>query len=67
VGLAVRALRLPPGALLVTVERGERTIVPQGSTVLEAGDVVTVFAPPPQFEATLVALRGAAQEHEAHA
>ena len=66
-GLAVRNPALPPGALLVTVERGAQTIVPHGSTVLAAGDQVTVFAPPPQLEAALAALRGAPQEHDAHA
>jgi len=39
------------------VERGAQTIVPHGNTVLEAGDRVTVFAPP-QIQAALDALAG---------
>ena len=40
---AVRDLDLPVGALLVSVRRGPRTIVPSGSTALQPGDVVTLF------------------------
>lgn len=40
------------------LERGAQTIVPHGNTVLEAGDLVTVFAPPSQLQAALDALAG---------
>jgi cell volume regulation protein A len=39
-------LRLPRGALVVLVHRDDDFMVPQGSTVLEAGDVVLVVADP---------------------
>jgi chloride channel protein, CIC family len=45
-GKAVRALRLPAGVLLVSVERAGDTLVPRGDTVIKAGDVVTLFAEP---------------------
>jgi Trk K+ transport system NAD-binding subunit len=40
----VRSLVLPPNTLLVAVRRGERTIIPRGDTVLEAGDRVVALA-----------------------
>lgn len=42
-GRRVKNLRLPAGAILFTLERGSRHIVPGGSTVLQAGDTVSVL------------------------
>ncbi len=51
VGQAVRALDLPPGVLLITIERDHQTLIPQGGTVLGAGDVVTILAPAAEMAA----------------
>jgi Trk K+ transport system NAD-binding subunit len=51
VGQAVRALDLPPGVLLITIERDHQTLIPQGRTVLDAGDVLTILAPAAEMAA----------------
>jgi CIC family chloride channel protein len=61
VGREVRALDLPPGVLLVTLDRGRQTLVPRGATLLAAGDRLTLFAPPEQMAAGVAALTGAPQ------
>jgi CIC family chloride channel protein len=58
VGQPVRSLDLPPGALLVTIEREGRTLVPHGGTMLATGDTLTLFATPAQLPAALAALLG---------
>ena len=42
--LSVRKISLPPGLILVVICRGSRTIVPQGNTVLKAGDQLVLGA-----------------------
>ena len=42
-GRALRDLRFPEGTLVALVRRGGRIAVPRGSTVLEAGDQITVI------------------------
>lgn len=44
-GSAVRELGLPRSALVAVVTRGEETIPPRGSTVLQAGDRLFVLVP----------------------
>jgi cell volume regulation protein A len=44
-GSAVRELGLPRSALVAVINRGEDTIPPRGSTVLEAGDHLFVLVP----------------------
>jgi cell volume regulation protein A len=44
-GSAVRELGLPRSALIAVVARGDETIPPRGSTVIEAGDQLFVLAP----------------------
>jgi H+/Cl- antiporter ClcA len=46
VGVTVAAAGLPPGAVVLAVERGDRTSVPGGDFVLHAGDRVAVAAEP---------------------
>lgn len=53
VGKTLVELGLPPGFLAVLVERGEDFLVPQGSTILEAGDVVLALAEDGPFAAGL--------------
>lgn len=43
VGRSIMELNLPPGALVVLVNRNDDTIVPNGATVLQAGDAVLVL------------------------
>ena len=43
-GKAVREILLPPGTILVSLCRGEATLVPTGSTVLEPGDLLVLCA-----------------------
>ena len=58
VGQPVRALALPPGVLLVTIEREHQTLAPHGGTVLASNDRITLFAPPQHLPAALAALTG---------
>ncbi len=44
-GSAVRELGLPRNALVAVISRGETTIPPRGSTVLQAGDELLVLVP----------------------
>jgi len=44
-GAAVRELGLPRTALVAVVARGDETIPPRGSTVIEPGDRLFVLAP----------------------
>lgn len=43
-GRPLREIPLPAGATVVSVRRGVHVLVPDGSTRLHAGDVVTIFA-----------------------
>lgn len=45
-GRALREIPIPGGATVVSVRRGTEVLVPDGSTALLAGDVLTVFARP---------------------
>ena len=42
-GTRVKNLRLPPGAILATLQRGSSHVVPSGSTILRSGDMVTMM------------------------
>jgi cell volume regulation protein A len=44
-GSAVRELGLPRSALIAVINRGEETIAPRGSTVVESGDRLFVLLP----------------------
>lgn len=44
VGKTIAALNVPPKALIVLLTRDDKFIVPNGSTVIEAGDVLLVLA-----------------------
>ncbi len=46
VGKAVHDLGLPPQALIVAVRRAGTTLIPRGSTVLQAGDALTIVGTP---------------------
>lgn len=42
-GMAIKDVRWPSGSTLVSVRRNTEVLVPEGSTMLRAGDVVTAF------------------------
>ena len=46
VGKSLRTLSMPKGALVGSIVRGEEVIIPDGDTVIEAGDRVILFARP---------------------
>lgn len=48
VGRPVRALNLPFGTIIVTIQRGERTIIPRGDTTLREGDVLVLMVDGPE-------------------
>ncbi len=52
-GVQVKNLRLPPGAILTTIDREARQIVPGGGTVLHAGDMVTILVEGDKAELSL--------------
>jgi cell volume regulation protein A len=44
IGRSLVEIALPAGALIVLIRRGDETFVPRGSTHIEAGDTLLVFA-----------------------
>lgn len=46
VGVALKDLDLPPATLVAVIRRGERTIVPEGGTIIEEGDAIVVIGEP---------------------
>ena len=42
VGQPIKELTLPPDCLLVMIIRDKKTLVPQGDTVIRAGDMIAV-------------------------
>ncbi len=44
VGKQVVELGLPESALIMLIKRGDESVVPRGSTILEAGDVLVILA-----------------------
>lgn len=61
VGKALAELSLPQGLLVVLVERAGTQFVPAGSTVLQAGDRLTVVAEAKDFDVTQALWSGGAQ------
>ncbi|GMV40049.1 MAG: potassium transporter Trk [Myxococcales bacterium] len=57
-GMALAETRLPAGALIGAVVRGDATIVPNGATVLTAGDRLVVIALPESHDRLLRMLGG---------
>ena len=45
-GKPIREVAIPSGCTIVSVRRGEEIVVPDGNTMLAAGDVLTVFSRP---------------------
>lgn len=49
IGKSVVQLNLPKNVLIVLMQRGDQTFVPNGSTVIESGDSMLVLAEAPQI------------------
>ncbi len=60
-GRHIRDLRLPPGALIVTIERDGGVIVPHGATKVRFGDHVSVLLAGDDSDAATIALHDAAR------
>ena len=45
IGIPLSELRVPKGVLISAITRGEKTLIPDGRTVIESGDHVVVVAP----------------------
>lgn len=56
VGRPVRALNLPFGTIIVTIQRGERAIIPRGDTTLREGDTLVLMVDSPENGALVRAL-----------
>ncbi len=46
-GYQVRDLGLPDGTIIVTIQRGGRTLIPRGDTLLQAGDTLVMMGTRP--------------------
>ncbi len=58
----LKELALPPGALVVSVQRGEDIWVPHGDDVIEVGDLVVLFAARQVLEDAVAALAPSTDE-----
>jgi cell volume regulation protein A len=64
-GKKIADLQIPRKALVVLISRGEKFIVPNGSTVIEGGDVFLVLADEPdikELQKNLAVLRSDAEQ-----
>ena len=64
-GHAVKDVRWPRGSTLVSVRRNTAVMVPEGSTLLMAGDVITAFGTESSRERMIQRLNAGAQEPSA--
>jgi cell volume regulation protein A len=62
VGQSIVGLRMPPGVLIVLLYRMGQILVPQGGTVLEAGDRVLLLAQEGSYEEVLPLFVGRERE-----
>ncbi len=60
-GVPLGAAGLPPGCIVVSVQRGEHMIFATGSTTLQHGDLVSALASPTTAEAVRRMIRGTDQ------
>jgi len=58
IGVPLSEAALPPGAIVVSVQRGEEMLFATGSTALAGGDLVSALANPTTEEATRRMIRG---------
>ncbi len=55
---AIRNCGLPPGSVIITVQRGDERLAANGATVLVEGDMLSMFVPPADVEAVSDLVRG---------
>jgi CIC family chloride channel protein len=58
-GKALREAGLPPGAIVISVQRGQNVLLATGSTGLAVGDILSVLAAPDTEAAVRAAILGA--------
>ncbi|MDA8046932.1 MAG: hypothetical protein M0Z30_17125 [Actinomycetota bacterium] len=58
-GRPIRSAGLPPGCVIVTVQRDGQRLSPTGDTVLEVGDVLSMFVPSAETTRLTAKVRGA--------
>lgn len=58
-GRAIRDAGLPPGCVIITIQRGNERLSAGGNSVLEEGDVLSMFAGPAEIEELTRLVRGA--------
>jgi Trk K+ transport system NAD-binding subunit len=63
-GIECTVLELPPGALVVSVQRGDQIWVPHGSDVIEVGDLVVFFAARQVLEEAVAVLEPRPKEND---
>jgi trk system potassium uptake protein TrkA len=63
-GKTLRKLAAPAGIRLAMVSRGKSHFVPNADTVIESGDLVTIFGDPHKLRAYSTLLRGGARRSE---
>jgi trk system potassium uptake protein TrkA len=63
-GATLAELELPPGALVVSVQRGDQIWVPHGSDVIEVGDLVVFFAARQVLEEAVAVLEPRPKEND---
>ena len=56
IGRQIRDLELPDGCLVALVQRGDETIVPRGSTVLDHGDALILIGEPGSIQSVRILL-----------
>ena len=67
VGRALRDAGMPPGCVVVTIQRGSELLFAAADTVLESGDVVNALATPASAEQLRAQLRGTEGPNERQA
>ena len=60
-GKALRVAGLPPGCVVITVQRGDERLAATGETVIHEGDVLSLFASPGEIDAVTDMVRGKSQ------
>jgi CIC family chloride channel protein len=63
VGVELRDADLPPGCIVISVQRGEHMLVATGATALEEGDLVAALTNPTTAEAARRMIRGSDEPH----
>ncbi|MGH3170628.1 MAG: TrkA C-terminal domain-containing protein [Trebonia sp.] len=66
-GQAIRDAGLPPGSVIVAIRRQDRNVPVNGGTVIEEGDMLSMFASPDRLGEVSATVRGPGQPGDAGA